>query len=334
MNIAGLLAALLLVASPAAADVLHVGANSRYKAPSQALQAATDGDTVEIEPGEYFDCSRVNADRLTIVGLDEGATFSDTTCDGKAQLIVRSTDVTIRNITFTRARVNDGNGAGIRAEGRDLTLDRVRFINNQSALLAASSPHSIITIKNSQFEENGACTEDGRCVSTVQIGDIARLRIEKSKLTAARGGNLITSNARRTELYGNSLTDGPKGHSSGLIQVAIGSLVMEDNTLQKGTPYTNRAAAIFVLPSDAPLGEITVHRTIYTDNTGSGSALAIDYSGARATFSDNVVPVGSMEFSQEGITRYRAGLAYRSTKAALLDTARFLKQGVKVLLGR
>ncbi len=326
--------ALLLLAGPAWADVLHVGPNSKLKQPSEALLAATDGDTIEIEAGEYFDCGRVNADHLTIVGLDEGITFSDTTCDGKAELVVRGSDVTIRNVTFARARVPDGNGAGIRAEGRNLTLEKVRFINNQAAILAATSPHSIITIKNAEFEDNGACTPDGRCMSTLHIGGVARFRLEKSKITSARGGYLVNSTARRTELYGNSLTDGPKGHSTGLISASIGSLVMEDNVLQKQAPYTNRAAAISLLPSDAPLGEVVVHRSNYTDNTGNSSALVIDYTGAGIDYADNTIPVGAEDISQSGITRYRAGIAYRATKGAMLDAARMVKQGIKILIGR
>lgn len=329
-----LLLPLLLAALPCVADTLHVGPNSQYKAPSEAIQAATDGDTVEIEAGVYYDCSRVTADHLLIVGLDDGATFSDTTCDGKAQLVVKSQDVTIKNVNFERARVSDGNGAGIRAEGRDLTIEKARFTNNQSAILAAASPHSVITIRNSIFENNGACTPTGRCIATLSIGDIARLHVEKSTLTGARGGMLVLSGARRTEIYSSTLSDGPEGKSIGLVQANIGSLVLDDNKLQKKTPYANRAAAVFVLPSDAPQGDLIFTNNSYVDETGQPSAFVINYSGAAPSISGNVIPVGEEEISNDGILRYHAGATYRAAKDRAMDAARLMKWGIKTLLGR
>lgn len=334
MNRAVLALGLVLAAMPVRAETLRVGPDERFKLPSEALKAATDGDTVEIVAGEYFDCSRVNADNLTIVGLGAGATFSDATCDGKAELVVRSNDVTIRNVNFIRARVPDGNGAGIRAEGRNLTIEKARFVNNQVGILAASSPHSVITIKNAVFDDNGACRPDGHCVDTLMVGDIARLHVEKSTLTGARGGMLITSSARRTELVGNTLNDGAKGHAGGLVQAAIGALVMEENILAKTTPYTNRRAAVFVLPSGAPLGELTLTRNQYTNNTGVASALLIDYSGAGVALTGNSISPGDDEISTDGIYRYQAGKAYHATKDAAIEAMHAAKRGIKILLGR
>lgn len=328
------LALLALLSVPARADTLRVGEVQRYKTPSEALKAATDGDTVEIEEGEYYDCALVRADHLTIVGLGAGATFTDTTCVGKAELVVQSQDVTIKNITFTRARVQDGNGAGIRAEGRDLTLDGTHFINNQAAILAGDSPHSVITIRNSSFERNGTCDDPRHCIATLLVGQIARLHVEKSTLTNARGGLLVSSNARRTELYGNTIEDGPQGKSTGLVQVQIGALVMEDNKLEKTAPYANRAAAVFVLPADAPVGDLILNNNTYTDRTGANSAFLINYSQASPSVSGNVVPVGEEEISNDGIMRFHASTAYHATKDFLLDSARFMKRSVKILLGR
>ena len=56
---------------------------------------------------------------------------------GKALLITNGNNITIRNLTLQRARVPDQNGAGIRAQGNNLTIDHVRFLNNQDGILAA-----------------------------------------------------------------------------------------------------------------------------------------------------------------------------------------------------
>ena len=59
-------------------------------------------------------------------------------------------NVTVRNLTLTltRARVGEANGAGIRGEGGDLTIDNVAFINNQIGILVGGPPQAHIAIRN------------------------------------------------------------------------------------------------------------------------------------------------------------------------------------------
>src|SRR5690349_20598790 len=57
-----------LLSEAAAAKTLEVGKQREFKTPSAAIAAAAPGDTIKIDPGEYFDCAVVNASRLTIEG--------------------------------------------------------------------------------------------------------------------------------------------------------------------------------------------------------------------------------------------------------------------------
>lgn len=323
--------AVLLAALPAQAETLRVGPGQAYAQPSEALRAATDDDTIEIAEGEYYNCSQIRNDRITIVGLGRGATFTDTTCDGKAQLVVQGNDITIRNITFTRARVNDGNGAGIRAEGRNLTVERARFVNNQVAILAAQSQHSIITIRNTTFDANGNCTGEGRCLATLMVPGIARLRVEDSTFTNARGGVLLQSAARRTEIIHSSFTDGPTGKAAGFVIANVGALVMDDNRMEKNSPFGDRRAAILLLPSEAPLGEIVIRRNSFLNSSGQSAALVMNWSGGDPLLERNRLPDGDSELTTDGVLRFRAGTAYRNAKSAALDAARAAKQGLKLL---
>jgi hypothetical protein len=54
---------------------------------------------------------------------------------GKDLFVTDGNDITIRVLTLTRARVPDGNGAGIRAEGGDLTVQNVHSPTTQDACL-------------------------------------------------------------------------------------------------------------------------------------------------------------------------------------------------------
>src|SRR5258708_26983509 len=55
------------------------------------------------------------------IGAD--VVITDKACQGKALFVITGDDVSVRNLTFTRARVPDGNGAGIRAEGVNLRVE-------------------------------------------------------------------------------------------------------------------------------------------------------------------------------------------------------------------
>src|SRR5450432_1552718 len=107
-----LLAIGLSAAAPAYAKTLLVGADQELKMPSAAAAIARADDKIVIEPGEYFDCAIWHAKGLTIEGKGDGVVITDKACAGKALFVIEGDDITVRNITFTRARVPDGNGAG------------------------------------------------------------------------------------------------------------------------------------------------------------------------------------------------------------------------------
>src|SRR5262249_11139624 len=111
------LAIALFCMGTACAKTLEVGPDKEFKGPSEAIAAAADGDVVEIAPVKdgYFDCAVLRANHLTVEGNGPDVVLTDKTCQDKAIFVTTGHDITIRNITFTRARVPDGNGAGIRA---------------------------------------------------------------------------------------------------------------------------------------------------------------------------------------------------------------------------
>jgi hypothetical protein len=322
---------LALLAAPAAAETLRVADNAQYKTIADAVRASTDEDVIEIAEGEYYECASIRHDKVTIVGLGKGAVFTDTTCEGKAQLVISGNDITIRNITFTRARVNDANGAGIRAEGRNLTVERSRFIDNQVAILGAPSQHSIITIKNSVFEQNGVCPPNRGCLASLSVPGIARLRVEDSSFTGSRGGPLVQSQARRTELVNSRFTDGPGGRASSLIVAYVGALVLDDNQFEKTAAYDARRAAVLLFPSDAPLGEMLARRNSYANATGAPAAFVKNWSGGGIILENNRIPDGDEEITSDGVTRYAAGAYYRRTRESASRAWQGLKSGLRLL---
>lgn len=264
------LALLLALAQPAVARTLEVGPGKQYAQPSQAIAAAQDGDRIVIANGSYFDCAVVGQSDLTIEGTSQdGTVMTDKTCQGKALLVLRGDRITVRNLTLTRARVPDGNGAGIRAEGNGLLVDHVSFINNQEGILAANQPTGTITVRDSTFLRNGAC--DQSCAHGVYVNQLALLRVEHSTFGETKRTHDVKSRALRTEVVGCNFYDGPTGTGSYAIDIPNGgSVVVTGNQFEKGPKAENHTAVIMIGEEGItqPTREITIeNNTVRADGS-------------------------------------------------------------------
>jgi len=288
-----LAAAWALPAFAAHAATLEVGAGKTYPAPSAAAVAAHDGDHIVIAAGEYFDCAFWRANNLVIEGAGEGKTvITDKTCGGKALFVVDGSDITIRNLTLTRARVPDNNGAGIRAEGGNLTIDHVSFVNNQDGILAAPNPNMTIIIRDSEFIRNGACPEGTGCAHGIYVNAAKLLRIEHTKFFATKEAHHIKSRAARTEVIGCDIEDGPNGTASYEIDIPNGgAVVVRDNHIEKGPKAENHTAAIMIgeegITQRTP--EITVTGNTFQVDGGYPSYLVDNMTATEAMLKGNTL---------------------------------------------
>lgn len=235
----------LKFAGAAGAATLTVGPNQQFKLPSEAIAAAAPGDTVRIAPGTYRDCAAWSKDNLTIEGVGESTVITREICQDAGIFVVNAPNATVRNIAFTKAAIDEGNGSGIRANGLNLIVDSCTFRDNQDGILTANNITATLLVRNSTFERNGACLPNKGCAHGIYAGHIALARIENSRFFNAKIGHHIKSRARRTEVVGNTIEDGPDGTSSYLVDLPNGgSLLMTDNTLEKGPNTQNPTAAI------------------------------------------------------------------------------------------
>jgi hypothetical protein len=284
-----LLAAIGMAATvPASGKTLLVGADQDLKMPSAAAAVAGTDDKIVIDPGEYFDCAIWRANGLTIEGKGDGVVMTDKVCAGKGLFVVDGNDVTIRNITFTRARVPDGNGAGIRAEGVNLRIEHSRFINNENGILANPSPKGTIFIIDSEFSRNGKCEPD--CAHGIYINDVALLHVERSKFTETKTAHNIKSRAQRTELIGNEITDGDKGTSSYLVELPNGgSLVMTNNIMEKGANTSNHGTAVSIGAEGVThrTAELTISGNKFTNDQDRETVFIRNMTATEAVLSGN-----------------------------------------------
>ena len=326
--------ALVLLTLPAHAATLLVGPERAIKTPGAASAAVQDGDTVLIDPGEYFDCAIWSRDRLVVAGAGGGdVVVTDKACEGKAVFVLRGNGITVRDITLARARVLDGNGAGIRVEGRDATLERVGLVNNQAGLLAGGVPDSRITIVDGAFVQNGACGP-ARCAHGLQVGPVALLRVTGTRFSDPRGGDQISSQAARTELIGVSIEDGD-GTSRYLVDLPLGGLLdMSGSRLAKGPGSSDPAVAIMVGESGgwSPEATLRLTGTTLSAPAGAGSLLR-NWSDAQPVLSGNAVPPGFAEVSREGIWWHRIRSLGAELRGAVWWAVSQLRHFARAVLG-
>jgi hypothetical protein len=278
-----------------------------------AARVAADGDTVAIAPGTYFDCATWRANDLTIAATGPDVQITDMVCQGKAAFVIAGNAVTVRGLSFTRIRVPDGNGAGIRVEGRDLTVEDSRFINNEVAILAGGQGGGSLRISGSTFTNNGAGSEN-RPLNAVLAGPVDLLLISHSVFENARSGGHISSSARRTELIGNRLADEGGRMTGPLVSIVGGSVVLDGNTVDLAPAAADRPGGVLVFGNAEAL---TVRGNTLVEPAGS-VPLVRNWTGVAAVEENNTVPPDAVAVSETGSTYRRL----RSRLASLRDAAR------------
>lgn len=274
----------------AVAATLEVGPGKPYSEPSAAIAAAHDGDTVLITPGTYYDCAFVRQNNLTIAGTGPGATavMTDKTCGGKAILVVDGHNITIRNLTLQRARVPDNNGAGIRAEGQNLVVDGVKFINNQDGILGAPEPKSTVIIRNSTFDRNGVCNPE--CAHGIYFNQLKLLRVVNSTFFDTHQAHHIKSRAARTEIIGCHIEDGPNGTASYEIDAPNGgTLIVRDNVIEKGPKAENHSAIISIGEEgvNQPTPEILIENNKVRNDGDFTTTFVVNITATKAILKNN-----------------------------------------------
>lgn len=317
----------------ARAEVLRVGPGEALTAPSAAARVAKDGDTIAIAPGEYYDCAIWYQNGITITGPEDPGTpavLTDATCQGKAIFVIPGRGVTVRHLTFTRARVPDGNGAGIRAEGRDLTVAHSRFVNNQSAILSAAQPDGTIAVLDSEFERNGAPMGQG-CVATLEIGGQRNLRIERSRFGPVRACDVVRARGvRRTDVLDCRFEDGPAGAARHMVVQEGGGLMVRGSQFVRGPKAEAAAVLLRDLSGDA-LG-VQVRDSVLENGSGRPLVLLHHLSSGHAAMAGNRVGPGDVELDESGYWMARMRGAARAAIDAVRGAAGTAKRAVRGVL--
>jgi hypothetical protein len=215
---------------------------------ADAVARATDGDVIELVPGEYRAAGlTLDQRRLTLRGAAPGVVFKGEGRPVKARalLTVRGGQVLLENLKFEGMRSEDGEGAGVRFEGGGrLTLRECALHDNEVGLVTANADDAELKIENSQFGK--APRVEGGLHHLLDVGRIARLDISGSRLQQGFEGHLLRSRARESLIRWNLIVDGPRGGASYEIELPHGGLAtVLGNVIGQGAESQNRVMVSF-----------------------------------------------------------------------------------------
>lgn len=225
-----------------AADV-RVGPSRTYKTVAAGVDAAKSGDRVVLDPGIYLDDTATVNKPLTIDGAGAVMRITKPIGNRKGILIVNA-DLTVNNLTFDGAQVTDAdgrNGAGIRHQAGNLTVNGCTFTNNQDGILANPDRNITVTITRSTFTSNGA--GDGY-THGIYINQVGQLTVIDSVFSSTRTGHDIKSRALRTTIRNTVLDDGVTGTSSYAVDMPNGGIAVLDGLRITQGPNTNNTVMI------------------------------------------------------------------------------------------
>jgi len=284
--------------------ILRVGPDEAIQSINLAARLAHDGDTVEIQAGEYHaDVASWPQKNLIIRGVGGNARiFADgRSAEGKAIWVIRDGTFHIENIDFIGARVPDHNGAGIRFEKGNLHIRNCLFYANENGLLATGGDAEL-SIENSEFAYNGS--GDGQS-HNLYVGNVRSLKVTGSYFHHANVGHLLKSRASYNYIAYNRLTDEIGGRASyelefpnGGIAYVIGNIIQQGSDTENST-LISYGAEKYPWPKNSLY---LASNSLVNDLPRGGSFLRV-YPGVQRVVSMNNLLIGVGEYHAPDVLR-------------------------------
>lgn len=287
---------------PKGAKVWRVGPRGPLLRIADAARLAQDGDVVEIEAGDYrADVALWEQARLTIRGINGAARLfaEGQSAEGKAIWVIRHGAFDVANIDFIGAKVEDGNGAGIRFEGGRLRLRNCLFWGNEMGLLTGGggpAADAVLTVEDSEFAYSHV--DNGRWAHNLYVGAIAEFTMTGSYSHHAGRGHLLKSRARVSKVLYNRLTDESGGRASYELDFPNGGLVTVLGNVVQQQPETENSALIAYGEEGYvwPVNRLTVVSNTLVNDLRHGGTYLLAVPGADAVESANNLLVGQGVF--------------------------------------
>ena len=283
--------------------IIRVGPGRSVPSIAIAARLAKDGDTVEIDAGDYHaDVASWHQNSLTLrgVGGQVRLVASGAHAEGKAIWVIKGKSVTVENIEFVGARVPDRNGAGIRLESGQLIVRNCLFFDNENGIMTAGDGDIDLEIETSEFGYNGV--GDGQSHG-LYAGAIRSLKVIGSYFHHSNVGHLIKSRAATNYIAYNRFTDEPGGRASYELEFPNGGIAyVIGNIVQQGAQASNSTLVSYGAEgySGSSNQLHLVHNTLVNDHPYGGAFLRVA-PGAQLVRTRNNILVGSGQLKISGL---------------------------------
>ena len=277
--------------------ILTVGPGQLYTTIEDAVAAASPGDTVDVQAGIYTNDFVSIFHNLTLQAIGGPVQMVATVPPPNLKGIILEggpgISVTINGFDISGAAisVDDGNnGAAIRYQGGNLTLNNDYIHNNQDGMLATPLPGlagtGTITINNSEFAFNGA--GDGKS-HNLYVNDIALLTITDSYFHDANVGHEIKSRAEDTVITDSRIFDNLSTASYSIDLPNGGNTTITDNVIEQGPNSQNPNIIAYGEEGNLHAGTsaLIADNTIVNDLTSASARAVLNQSPTPLLFQDN-----------------------------------------------
>ena len=219
---------------------LTVGPGQQFQTIGAAIAASQNGDTIDVSAGTYTNDTATIDTSITLqaVGGTVDLVETQALANEKGIFIVgdpsHAPDVTINGFRFSGAETPAGNnGAGIRYQAGNLTLNNDTFVSNQDGILATPEVAGTgsVTINNSEFSANGA---GNGYTHNIYIGAIAEFTLTDSYSHDANLGHEVKSRAENNTITDNVIADNNSTSSYSIDLPNGGNATISGNTIQQG----------------------------------------------------------------------------------------------------
>ncbi len=278
--------------------ILNVGAKEPYTTIASAVSAASSGDTILIDAGIYKTKDILLTKSLTIEAAGNGPVVLHASGPvAKGMLIAGSTstapNITIEGLTFTGAKSPSQNGAGIRYQNGNLTLNNDTFSNNQDGILGTPfvANTGTIIVQGSTFDHNGIATGLGH---NLYIGYVAQFTMTNSVSEDAMVGHEVKSRAFNNDIENNLIKDGPTGTSSYDIDIPNGgNALIQGNTIEQGPKSQNPWMIAYGEDGKLHPGSLTVTDNLILNDRHGGKGIWNDTSTAASITGNGIYGLSS-----------------------------------------
>lgn len=285
---------------------VQVGPTRSYTTLAAGLAVAVDGDTIEIDAGDYPNTGvQVTRSNLRIVGVGgrPHLRYSSAVANGKGVIVVGSPSVqnlVIENLEISGATGSSGNEAGIRFQGKNLSVYSSYLHDNYNGILEGHGDviGSTVLLQDTEFQHNGRAGS----------GQEHNIYISRSASVFTmygcyshhvRSGHLVKSRALNNTFIANRFVEGaPEGNTaqgSAVIDIPDGGpTFVIGNQLEKGANAENRIGAIWYASENGDNGDfhLWVINNTYVSNTGATSTSFVIAEHAAAVVIKNNIILG------------------------------------------